>query len=96
MIDVHEDIVALVAAMKRERIVARWSPAASPPTPPPPPPPFAPAPREFIPLPPDPELIAAVLAAVADDDRPLIAQDLGDDARSRRSPTRSRHPTPRS
>src|SRR5690606_8322778 len=31
--------------------------------------------REFIPLPPDPELIAAVLAAVADDDRPLIAND---------------------
>jgi DNA-binding NtrC family response regulator len=31
--------------------------------------------REFIPLPPDPELIAAVLAAVADDDRPLIATD---------------------
>ncbi len=31
--------------------------------------------REFIPLPPDPELIAAVLAAVADDERPLIAQD---------------------
>jgi two-component system, response regulator FlrC len=31
--------------------------------------------REFIPLPPDPELIAAVLAAVSDDDRPMIARD---------------------
>lgn len=31
--------------------------------------------REFIPLPPDPDLIAAVLAAVADDDRPMIASD---------------------
>jgi DNA-binding NtrC family response regulator len=31
--------------------------------------------KEFIPLPPEADLIAAVLAAVADDDRPLIAQD---------------------
>jgi DNA-binding NtrC family response regulator len=31
--------------------------------------------KEFIPLPPDAELIAAVLAAVSDDDRPLIATD---------------------
>ena len=31
--------------------------------------------KEFIPLPPDPDLIAAVLAAVADDDRPLITSD---------------------
>jgi two-component system response regulator FlrC len=31
--------------------------------------------KEFIPLPPDAELIAAVLAAVADDDRPLVARD---------------------
>jgi DNA-binding NtrC family response regulator len=30
---------------------------------------------EFIPLPPDAELIAAVLAAVSDDERPLIARD---------------------
>jgi two-component system response regulator FlrC len=27
--------------------------------------------KEYIPLPPDPELIAAVLAAVADDERPI-------------------------
>ena len=31
--------------------------------------------REFVPLPPDPDLIAAVLEAVADDDRPMIATD---------------------
>ena len=31
--------------------------------------------KEFIPLPADPELIAAVLAAVADDERPMIARD---------------------
>jgi two-component system response regulator FlrC len=75
MIDVHEDINSLVMAMKQERIVApvvACGIAATPET-------AAGAiragAREFIPLPPDPELIAAVLAAVADDDRPLIAQD---------------------
>jgi two-component system, response regulator FlrC len=31
--------------------------------------------KEYIPLPPDPELIAAVLAAVADDTRELIYRD---------------------
>jgi two-component system response regulator FlrC len=31
--------------------------------------------KEFIPLPPDAELIAAVLAAVADDERPMISAD---------------------
>ena len=31
--------------------------------------------KEFIPLPPDADLIAAVLAAVADDERPLISAD---------------------
>ena len=31
--------------------------------------------KEFIPLPPEAELIAAVLAAVADDDRPLVTRD---------------------
>jgi len=75
MIDVHEDIASLVSAMKQERIVApvvacgigvtSERAAAA----------IRAGAREFIPLPPDPELIAAVLAAVADDDRPLIAQD---------------------
>src|SRR5690606_1711077 len=31
--------------------------------------------KEYISLPPEPELIAAVLAAVCDDDRPMIAED---------------------
>src|SRR6201995_2174757 len=31
--------------------------------------------KEFIPLPPDAELIAAVLAAVADDNRPMVVRD---------------------
>src|SRR6516164_8210102 len=31
--------------------------------------------KEFIPLPPEADLIAAVLAAVADDERPLITSD---------------------
>jgi two-component system response regulator FlrC len=75
MIDVHEDITGLVAAMKQERIVAPVvacgvntdaNTAANA---------IRAGAREFIPLPPDPELIAAVLAAVADDDRPMIAID---------------------
>ncbi len=75
LIDVHEDISGLVAAMKQERIAAPVvacgvntdaSPAANA---------IRAGAREFIPLPPDPELIAAVLAAVADDDRPMIAID---------------------
>jgi two-component system, response regulator FlrC len=33
--------------------------------------------KEFIPLPPDVELIAAVLAAVSDDERPLVTRDPG-------------------
>lgn len=32
--------------------------------------------KEFLPLPPDPELIAAVLAAVSDDRRPIVAHDV--------------------
>src|SRR5262245_33428523 len=75
MIDVHEDITGLVAAMRQERIVAPVvacgvntdaGTAANA---------IRAGAREFIPLPPDPELIAAVLAAVADDDRPMIALD---------------------
>ena len=75
MIDVHEDISGLVGAMKQERIVAPVvacgvatdaNTAANA---------IRAGAREFIPLPPDPELIAAVLAAIADDDRPMIAID---------------------
>ena len=34
--------------------------------------------KEYIPLPPDPELIAAVLAAVANDSRDLVYRDRSD------------------
>ena len=75
MIDVHEDITGLVAAMKQERIVAPVVACGVNVTPDMAACAIRAGAREFIPLPPDPELIAAVLSAVADDDRPLIAND---------------------
>jgi DNA-binding NtrC family response regulator len=76
MIDVHEDIAALIVAMNGERIVApvvacgvSTSPERAAAA-------IRAGAREFIPLPPDPELIAAVLSAVSDDDRPMVATDL--------------------
>ncbi len=75
MVDANLDIAALIAANEAEHIVvpvvaagvgidpnmaARAIRAGA---------------REYISLPPDPELIAAVLAAVCDDERPLIAAD---------------------
>jgi two-component system response regulator FlrC len=75
MIDVHEDITGLVDAMRQERIVAPVVACGVGATPDKAAAAIRAGAREFIPLPPDPELIAAVLSAVADDDRPLIAQD---------------------
>ena len=75
MVDYELDIAALIAANEAERIyvpvvacgvgsdpalAARAIKAGA---------------KEFIPLPPEADLIAAVLAAVADDDRPLITSD---------------------
>jgi two-component system response regulator FlrC len=75
MVDARLDIAALIAANEAEHIVvpvvaagvgidpmiaARSIRAGA---------------REYISLPPDPELIAAVLAAVCDDERPMIAAD---------------------
>src|SRR5690606_22434999 len=75
MVDARLDIAALIAANEAEHIVvpvvaagvgidpnmaARAIRAGA---------------REYISLPPDAELIAAVLAAVCDDERPLIAED---------------------
>jgi len=75
MIDVHEDISSLIVAMNGERIVApvidcgvSTSPERAAAA-------IRAGAREFIPLPPDPELIAAVLSAVSDDDRPMVATD---------------------
>jgi two-component system response regulator FlrC len=75
MVDYELDIAALIAANEAERIrvpVVACGVGADPRR-------AAEAIRagakEFIPLPPEADLIAAVLAAVADDDRPLVARD---------------------
>jgi DNA-binding NtrC family response regulator len=75
MVDVAVDIAALVAQLEAEHIHvpivacgtgtdARAAVAA-----------IHAGAKEYIPLPPDPELIAAVLAAVADDHRELVYRD---------------------
>ncbi|HEX3699814.1 MAG TPA: sigma-54-dependent Fis family transcriptional regulator, partial [Phenylobacterium sp.] len=75
MVDYHLDIAALIAANEAERIrvpVVACGVGADPQR-------AAEAIRagakEFIPLPPEAELIAAVLAAVADDNRPMVVRD---------------------
>ena len=75
MVDYNLDIAALIAANEAERIFvpvvacgvdndADKAAAA-----------IRAGAKEFIPLPPEADLIAAVLAAVADDERPLISAD---------------------
>src|SRR3954463_349985 len=75
MVDYELDIAGLIAANEAERItvpVVACGVGADPRR-------AADAIRagakEFIPLPPDAELIAAVLAAVSDDERPLVTRD---------------------
>ena len=75
MVDYELDIAGLIAANEAERIrvpVVACGVGADPKR-------AADAIRagakEFIPLPPEADLIAAVLAAVADDDRPMVARD---------------------
>jgi DNA-binding NtrC family response regulator len=75
MVDVSLDVAALIAANEMERITApvvacgvNVQPQAAAGA-------IKAGAKEFIHLPPEPELIAAVLAAVSDDDRPLIARD---------------------
>jgi two-component system, response regulator FlrC len=75
MVDYDLDIAGLIAANEAERIrvpVVACGVGADPKR-------AADAIRagakEFIPLPPEADLIAAVLAAVSDDDRPMIARD---------------------
>ena len=75
MVDFELDIAGLIEANEAERIrvpvVAcgvNASPAAAADA-------IRAGAKEFIPLPPDAELIAAVLAAVSDDDRPLVTRD---------------------
>ncbi len=75
MVDARLDIEALIAANEAERIIVPVVAAGVGIDP------MAAArairqgAREYISLPPDPELIAAVLAAVCDDERPLIVAD---------------------
>ena len=75
MVDYELDIAALIAANEAERIRApvvacgvnadaRAAANA-----------IRAGAKEFIPLPPDAELIAAVLAAVSDDNRPMVVED---------------------
>jgi DNA-binding NtrC family response regulator len=75
MVDARLDIAALLAANESEHIVVPIlsagvgiDPAKAAKA-------IRAGAREYISLPPDPELIAAVLAAVCDDERPLIAED---------------------
>ncbi|CAN7582515.1 sigma-54 dependent transcriptional regulator [Phenylobacterium sp. LjRoot225] len=77
MVDYQLDIRALIAANEAERIrvpvvacgvAADAAGAAAA---------IKAGAKEFIPLPPDAELIAAVLAAVADDNRPMVVHDPG-------------------
>lgn len=75
LIDVNEDISGLVISMRQERIVAPVVACGVGTSPDEAAGAIRAGAREFIPLPPDPELIAAVLAAVSDDDRPMIAHD---------------------
>ena len=83
MVDYRIDIAALIAANEAERIHvpvvacgvdADATDAANA---------IRAGAKEFIPLPPDADLIAAVLSAVADDDRPLISADPAMKARIR-------------
>ena len=75
MVDASLDISALIAANEAERITVpvvacgvNIKPEAAAAA-------IRAGAKEFIPLPPDAALIAAVLEAVADDERPMIARD---------------------
>jgi DNA-binding NtrC family response regulator len=75
MVDYDLDIAALIAANEAERIRVPVVACGMSPDPQKAADAIRAGAKEFIPLPPDAELIAAVLAAVATDDRPLLAAD---------------------
>ncbi len=75
MVDARLDIGAFIAANDAERIVAPVVAAGVNLDPDMAARAIRAGAREYIPLPPDPELIAAVLSAVCDDERPMIAED---------------------
>lgn len=75
MVDARLDIAALIAANEAEHIVVPVvaagvgiDPSLAAKS-------IRAGAKEYISLPPEPELIAAVLAAISDDERPLIAED---------------------
>jgi DNA-binding NtrC family response regulator len=75
MVDYELDIAELIAANERERISVSIVACGVNPDPRKAASAITAGAVEFIPLPPDAELIAAVLAAVSDDARPLITND---------------------
>jgi len=75
MVDYDLDIAGLIAANEAERIRVPVVACGVGPDPQKAADAIRAGAKEFIPLPPDAELIAAVLAAVATDDRPLLARD---------------------
>ena len=75
MVDVHEDIAGLVAAMKRSASSCRWSPAASAPTPDAAANAIRAGAREFIPAAAGSGADRRGAGRRRDDDRPMIAMD---------------------
>jgi len=75
LVDYELDIAALIAANERERIHVQIVACGVNPEPRKAALAISAGAKEFIPLPPDAELIAAVLAAVSDDQRPLVTKD---------------------
>ncbi|MDB5433707.1 MAG: transcriptional regulator FlbD [Caulobacter sp.] len=75
MVDYELDIAGLIAANEAERIRVPVVACGVNPTPEQAAATIRAGAKEFIPLPPDVDLIAAVLAAVSDDNRPMVARD---------------------
>ncbi|WP_140984428.1 sigma-54-dependent transcriptional regulator [Asticcacaulis tiandongensis] len=75
LVDYELDIAGLIAANERERIHVQIVACGVNPDPRKAAQAISAGAKEFIPLPPDAELIAAVLAAVSDDQRPLVTKD---------------------
>ncbi|MGZ3279681.1 MAG: sigma-54-dependent transcriptional regulator FlbD [Caulobacteraceae bacterium] len=75
MVDYELDIASLIAANEAERIHVPVVACGVNPDPDKAARAIRAGAKEFIPLPPEAELIAAVLAAVADDERPMVTRD---------------------
>ena len=77
MVDYELDIASLITANEAERIYVPVVACGVNPDPDRAAAAIRAGAKEFIPLPPEAELIAAVLAAVSDDERPLVTRDPG-------------------